>query len=108
VSFTLLNHSGRCLALNLPHAQVCSDHRCFCTAHPGRPPRRICGSLTLPSGQALTALPDALLEAAELRALVRRGDLEVHPSVSKPSAVEPSEPDIPALKPTRRKRGASR
>ena len=56
MSLTLINRSGRCLALNLPHAEVCTAVRCSCVTLPGRPPRRVAGSITLPAGQALTDL----------------------------------------------------
>lgn len=46
MSLTLINRSGRCLALNLPHAEVCTAERCSCVTLPGRPPRRVAGSLT--------------------------------------------------------------
>ncbi len=108
MSLTLINRSGRCLALNLPHAEVCTEARCFCVTLPGRPPRRVAGSITLPAGQALTDLPDALLGAAAVRALARSGDLEVRHAPTKPSSNEPSEPDALSSKRARRKRGESR
>lgn len=108
MSLTLINRSGRCLALNLPHAEVCTEARCFCVTLPGRPPRRVAGSITLPAGQALTDLPDALLGAAGVRALARSGELEVRHAPTKPSSNEPSEPDASASKRARRKRGESR
>ena len=108
MSLTLINRSGRCLALNLPHAEVCTAERCSCVTLPGRPPRRVAGSITLPAGQALTDLPDELLGAAEVRALARSGDLEVRHTPTKPSSNEPREPDAPPSKPARRKRGESR
>ncbi len=89
MSLTLINRSGRCLALNLPHAEVCTEARGFCVTLPGRPPRRVAGSITLPAGQALTDLPDALLGAAAVRALARSGDLEVRHAPTKPSSNEP-------------------
>lgn len=108
MSLTLINRSGRCLALNLPHVEVCTAARCSCVTLPGRPPRRVAGSITLPAGQALTDLPDALLGAAEVRALARSGVLEVRHTPTKPSSNEPREPDAPASKRARRKRGESR
>ena len=108
MSLTLINRSGRCLALNLPHAEVCTEARCFCVTLPGRPPRRVAGSITLPAGQALTDLPDALLGAAAVRALARSGELEVRHAPTKPSSNEPSEPDALSSKRARRKRGESR
>ena len=56
----------------------------------------------------LTDLPDALLGAAAVRALARSGELEVRHAPTKPSSNEPSEPDAPASKRARRKRGESR
>ncbi len=108
MSLTLINRSGRCLALNLPHAEVCTEARCFCVTLPGRPPRRVAGSITLPAGRALTDLPDALLGAAAVRALARSGDLDVRHAPTKPSSNEPSEPDALSSKRARRKRGESR
>lgn len=111
MSLTLINRSGRCLALNLPHAEVCTEARCFCVTLPGRPPRRVAGSITLPAGQALTDLSDALLGAAAVRALARSGELDVRHAChapTNPSSNEPREPDAPPSKPARRKRGDSR
>ena len=103
MTVTLINHSGRCLSLNLPHAQVCSSERCFCTTRPGRPPVRLCRSLTLPAGHALTALPESFLDVSEVRALVLRGDLEVRRTPPKSPADSASAP-----KRSRRKRGEPR
>ena len=108
MSLTLINRSGRCLALNLPHAEVCTEARCCGGTLPGRPPLRVAGSITLPAGQALTDLPDALLGAAAVRALARSGELEVRHAPTKPTSNEPCEPDAPASKRARRKRGESR
>lgn len=103
MTVTLVNRSGRCLGLNLPHEDVCSCGQCFCATTPGRRPRRICLSLSLPAGHALAGLPEAYLAAREVRALVSRGELEVHrhqPKIPATSAPQP--------KRARRKRGDPR
>jgi hypothetical protein len=102
VSVTLINHSGRCLALNLPHAAVCVGEVCHCTLVAGRAPRRICRSLSLPATSALTGLPESFLSAPEVSALVARGDLEVRRHPQKSQADAASAPKRP-----RRKRGES-
>ena len=63
MTVTLINRSGRCLALNLPHRVVCTESACLCT--PPRDPRgrAVCRSITLPAGHATTALPEAVLAA---------------------------------------------
>ncbi len=102
MSVTLINRSGRCLALNLPHAAVCAGDVCHCTVVAGRPPRRICASLSLAAEAAATGLPETFLSAPEVAALVRRGELEVrrHPPKSQADAAA-------APKRPRRKRGES-
>ena len=102
MSVTLINHSGRCLALNLPHAAVCVGEVCHCTLVPGRPPRRVCASLSLPAAAALTGLPEGFLSAPEVSALVARGELEVRSHPQKSQADVASAPKRP-----RRKRGES-
>lgn len=104
----LINRSGRCLALNLPHRLVCvplivDGGTCLCM--PPRAPRgsAVCRSITLPAGHATTALPEAVLAAA------RRGDLEVYKKEPKPPAPATSEiARSPKSGRARRKRGGSR
>lgn len=110
MTVTLINRSGRCLALNLPHRHVCSEGACLCT--PPRDPRgrAVCRSITLPAGQAATALPEAVLAAPEVLAAARRGDLEVQRKEPKKIPVEPARsPKTGSCdKRPRRKRGGSR
>ena len=102
MTLTLINRSGRCLGLNLPHARVCTAGACGCTLTADRPPRRICRSLTLPAGHAATGLPEAVLAAPEVRAAVARGELEVRRREPKLPAPEPRK------KRPRRTRGGTR
>ena len=102
MSVTLVNHSGRCLALNLPHAAVCVGEDCHCTLIAGRAPRRVCRSLSLPAASALTALPESFLSAPEVSALVARGELEVRRNPQKSQVDAGFAPKRP-----RRKRGES-
>ena len=109
MTVTLINRSGRCLALNLPHHHVCSDNACLCV--PPRDPRGrpVCRSITLPAGHATTALPEAVLAAPEVLAAARRGDLEVQKKEPKPPAEPARSPKSGSRdKRTRRKRGGSR
>ena len=109
MTVTLINRSGRCLALNLPHRHVCTDGTCLCV--PPRDPRGrpVCQSITLPAGHATTALPDAVLAAPEVLAATRRGDLDVQRKEPKPPAEPARSPKSGSRdKRTRRKRGGSR
>ena len=106
---TLINRSGRCLVFNLPHQHVCRD-ACLCTPPSAPRGRAVCGSITLPAGQAVTGLPAAVLRAPELLAAARRGDVEVQTKEPKKATAEP--PRSPRSgardKRARRKRGGSR
>ena len=109
MTVTLINRSGRCLALNLPHRFACTEDTCMCV--PPRDPRgrAMCRSITLPAGHATTALPEAVLAAPEVLAAARRGDLEVHKKEPKPPAEPPRSPKSGSRdKRARRKRGGSR
>ena len=114
MTVTLINRSGRCLALNLPHRFVCvpliaDGGTCLCTPPQDPRGRAVCRSITLPAGHAAAALPEAVLAAPEVLAAARRGDLEVHKKEPKPPAEPPRSPKSGSRdKRARRKRGGSR
>jgi hypothetical protein len=108
MSVTLVNRSGRCLALNLPHGHVCAAQACLCT--PPREPRGrpVCRSITLPAGHSIAGLAEAVLAAPEVLAAVRRGDLLAETIAPKRPAEASGPPanDAPDKR-SRRERGAS-
>ena len=90
MTVTLTNTSGRMQVFNLPHESYCAAlGRCACrTPQPPRsavvPVRELPGqpvrdrrpasaSLTLPAGQAVTGLADAVLAAPDVARAVRSG-----------------------------------
>ena len=74
----LKNTAGRMKVFNLPHDPFClRAGTCACAELPGRPPRRLASSLTLPAGAEASGLPDAVLELPEVARAVRAGELRV-------------------------------
>ena len=81
MSVTLINTTRRMVVLNLPHESYCKAlGRCACTPHPLRENATVASSLTIPAGQAVADLPEAVLSAPEVDRAVHAGELRVEQS----------------------------
>ena len=78
MSVTLINTTRRMVVLNLPHESYCKAlGRCACTPHPLRENATVASSLTIPAGQAVADLPEAVLSAPEADQAIKTGELLV-------------------------------
>lgn len=76
MSVTLTNTSGRCQTFVLAHESFCSQAgTCSCAMTEGRQPRRLPAAVTLPTGESVAALHDAVLALPEVVRAIRRGEL---------------------------------
>lgn len=90
MSVTLTNTSRRLKVITLAHETYCEVRgQCACAITPGRTPRRLAASITLPAGSASAELDDAVLRLPDIMRAVRAGELRVahvtHPADSRRS-----------------------
>ena len=95
MTVSLTNTLGRLQVFVLPHETYCEAlGKCACELRDARSGTRIPGSLTLPTGETIDELPDAILSVRDVRAAHHRGALVVKRVVPRPP--EPASSQIPA------------
>ena len=78
MTVTLTNTSRRLKVVTLDHDTYCEARgQCACSLTPGRAPRRLAASITLPAGGSSGELDDAVLRIREVMRAVRAADLRV-------------------------------
>ena len=106
MSVTLINTTRRMVVLNLPHESYCKAlGRCACTPHPLREEATVASSLTIPAGQAVADLPEAVLSAPEVDRAVKAGELHVKQTPAPAPAPEPDAPTGRKARPDKKEGG---
>ena len=76
MSVTLKNKTRRMKVIPLPHKTYCAAlGECACVALPGIK-NKVATSLTIPAGESVPDIPDAVLAVDQVVRMVRRGELD--------------------------------
>ena len=94
MSITLINNTRRMMVINLVHDIYCEAlGTCICTVTKGKQHAR---AVTIPAGESVTDLNEAVLTMPEVLRAVRKGELRVRrqapPSKPKTSSRKPMRP----------------
>jgi hypothetical protein len=77
MSVTLKNKTHRMKVIPLPHRTYCAAlGECACVALPGMK-NKVASSLTIPAGEAVPDIPDAVLAVDQVIRMLRTGELDV-------------------------------
>ena len=75
MTVTLINKTNRMKVIPLPHNTYCAAlGKCACVTLPGMK-KKVASSLTIPAGEVIRDIPDAVLTVDQVIRMVRQGEL---------------------------------